>query len=98
MKLQAVQLSFKGDCMTSKKQMILRVIGAKVVYYRTLQNIRQEELAARINMSKRTLSRIEHGSSGKIISMSELWDIATGLKIDLVNLLKFDEFEKAICI
>jgi len=84
--------------MTKKKQMILRVIGAKVVYYRTLQNIQQEELAARISMSKRTLSRIEHGSSGKIISMSELWDIASALRIDITNLVKFDEFEKSICV
>ena len=84
--------------MTKKKQMILRVIGAKVVYYRTLQNIQQEELAARIRMSKRTLSRIEHGSSGKIISMSELWDIASALRIDIINLVNFDEFEKSICV
>ena len=84
--------------MTKKKQMILRVIGAKVVYYRTLQNIQQEELAASIRMSKRTLSRIEHGSSGKIISMSELWDIASALRIDIINLVNFDEFEKSICV
>lgn len=96
--MQAVLLHSKGDCMTKKNQMILRVIGAKVVYYRTLQNIQQNELAARINMSKRTLSRIEHGSSGKIVSMSELWDISTALRIDITNLLKFDEFEKAICV
>ncbi len=84
--------------MTKKNQTILRVIGAKVVYYRTLRNIRQEELASEIKMSKRTLSRIEHGNSGKIISMSELWDISTALRIDITNLLKFDEFEKAICV
>ena len=84
--------------MKTRNQMVLRVIGAKIVYYRTLQNIQQEELAARIKMSKRTLSRIEHGSSGKITSMSELWDISTALRIDIANLLKFDEFEKAICV
>ena len=84
--------------MKTRSQMVLRIIGAKIVYYRTLQNIQQEELATRTHISKRTLSKIEHGSSGKITSMSELWDISTALRIDIANLLKFDEFEKAICV
>lgn len=83
--------------MKIRSQMVLRIIGAKIVYYRTLQNIQQEELAARTHISKRTLSKIEHGSSGKIMSITELWDIACSLRMDISHFLQFNSFEKSVC-
>ena len=96
--LQAVLLLPTGDSMTSKKQMILRVIGAKIVYCRTMLDIKQEDLAEHLGMSKRTLCKIESGNCHRVVSISELVDIADYLRIDVSFLLNFDLFEKQICM
>lgn len=84
--------------MTKKKHMILRVIGAKIVYYRTMLDIKQEDLAKHLCMSKRTLGKIENGDCHRVVSISELVDIADYLRIDVSFLLNFDFFEKQICM
>ena len=41
------------------KKILLRQIGAKIAYYRTLRGLKQEELAKMAHVSQSVLSRIE---------------------------------------
>ena len=68
-------------------------IGLKIVYYRHLRNISQQDLARKINISISTLSKIERGKYNNNLSMSMLLTIADGLKIDPVLLMTFDKME-----
>lgn len=79
-----------------RKTIIYKQIGAKIAYYRTLRGLTQEELAARIHVSKSTLGRIERGKYNQNVSVSILLDVAEGLKIDMSLLVTFSEQEKKI--
>lgn len=45
--------------MDENKNKIYKLVGAKVLYYRTLEGLTQEELANKIHINVSTLSRIE---------------------------------------
>ena len=47
--------------MDENKNKIYKLVGAKVLYYRTLEGLTQEELANKIHINVSTLSRIERG-------------------------------------
>ena len=78
----------------TRKEILVRQIGAKIAYYRTLRDMTQKELAKRANLSISTLSKIERGKYNDNISVSLLMDIADGLQIDLTLLVTFSELEK----
>lgn len=79
-----------------KKNMIQRQIGAKIVYYRTLQRMTQAELAEKVNMSQSSIGRIERGKYNNGAPISTLLDIAEGLGVELSSLVTFSEEEKKI--
>lgn len=82
------------DSKISRRQFLLKVIGAKIAYYRTLRDMSQKELARKANISTSSLSKIERGKYNDNISVSLLMDIADGLQIDLTLLVTFSELEK----
>ena len=84
--------------MNFKKEIIYRQIGAKIVYYRTLQHMTQAELAEKIHMSQSSIGRIERGKYNNGISISTLLDIAEGLNINAASLITFSEEEEQLCL
>ena len=83
-----------GDGMDVRKKILLKQIGAKIAYYRTLRDLKQEELAALSHISQSVLSRIESGKYNDTLSVPMLLDIADGLQIDMSLLVSFNETEK----
>ena len=77
-----------------KKQILLKQIGAKIAYYRTLRDMSQSELAKRVYLSRSALSRIERGKYHDNVSVITLSDIAEALQIDITLLVTFNEMEK----
>ena len=67
--------------MDENKNKIYKLVGAKVLYYRTLEGLTQEELANKIHINVSTLSRIERGKYNQGVSLAMLFDIAEGLNI-----------------
>ena len=80
--------------MEVKKQILLKQIGAKIAYYRTLRDMSQTELAKRVYMSRSALSRIERGKYNDNVSVITLSDIAEALQIDLTLLVTFNDMER----
>lgn len=79
-----------------QEEMYFWMIGAKILYYRTLQDMTQEELARRVCISRSALSRIENGTRNKDLSICRVMDIARGLGIDSQLLLTYTPEEKRI--
>lgn len=63
-------------------------IGAKIVYYRKIRGLTQEELAELVGISPQYLSRIENGNYHKSVSLSILMKIAEKLNVTMVQLMK----------
>ena len=82
--------------MDVRKKILLRQIGAKIAYYRTLRDLKQEELAKLAHISQSVLSRIESGKYNDTLSVPMLLDIADGLQIDMSLLVSFNEVEKSM--
>lgn len=82
--------------MKGKREQIYKLVGAKILYYRTLRGLTQEKLANKIHINVSTLSRIERGKYNQGVSLAMLFDIAEGLDIDLAMLVTFNEEEKKI--
>ena len=80
--------------MDVKRKLIYKHIGAKIAYFRTLNDMSQEELAQRIHMSRATLGKIERASYHSSISLDTLLDITEALDLDLNMLLSSDPEEK----
>ena len=80
--------------MDEKRRRLYRLVGAKVLYYRSLRGLTQEDLARKIHISVGTLSRIERGKYNQGVSLAMLFDIAEGLNIDMYVLVSFNEQEK----
>ena len=79
--------------MDFKRKLIYKHIGARIAYFRTLNDISQEELAQRIHLSRGTLGKIERGIYGSSISLDTLLDISDALELDL-NMLIFSNPEE----
>lgn len=79
-----------------QKDMLYKLIGARIRYYRTLNGLNQRELAKRVHLSESAIGRIERGDYNESISLSTLVDIANGLKIDVQRLLTMDEDEERL--
>lgn len=82
--------------MDFKKEVIYRQIGAKIVYYRTLQQMTQAELTEKVNMSQSAIGRIERGKYNNGVSISTLLDVAEGLNINAASLITFSEDEERL--
>ena len=82
--------------MDEKKNAVLRQIGAKVAYYRTLRRMTQAELAEKVHMSSSSIGRIERGTYNNGAPISTLLDVADGLGVDLVALVTFSAEEEKI--
>ena len=82
--------------MDFKKEVIYRQIGAKIVYYRTIQQMTQAELTEKVNMSQSAIGRIERGKYNNGVSISTLLDIAEGLNINAASLITFSEDEERL--
>ena len=82
--------------MSTDKKMVLRQIGAKIAYFRTLVGISQRELAAKINTTQSTISKVESGNYNDNLSIVMLTEIADALEVDLALLLEFTGYEKAM--
>ena len=82
--------------MDENKNKIYKLVGAKVLYYRTLEGLPQEELANKIHINVSTLSRIERGKYNQGVSLAMLFDIAEGLNIEVNLLVTFNDDEKKL--
>lgn len=65
-------------------------IGAKIVYYRKLRRMTQEELAYKAAISASYLSRIERGAYAKGVPVSTLMKIAEALNVKVEKLFGKD--------
>ncbi len=82
--------------MRTNTKIILRQIGAKVAYFRTLAGLSQTELADRIKTTQSTISKVENGSYNDNLSIAMLTEIADALEMDLALLLEFTVYEKSM--
>ena len=82
------------DNMDIKREIMLRQVGAKIAYYRTLRGLHQEQLAGMTHISKSVLSRIERGKYNNHVSVSMLIAIAEALRVEPGVFLSFNEDEK----
>lgn len=69
-------------------------IGAKIVYYRKIRNLTQEELAEKVGITPQYLSRIENGGYSKNVSLSTLMKIAGVLDVTISQLMEGVESEE----
>ena len=63
-------------------------IGAKIVYYRMLKSMTQEQLAEKAGISASYLSKIEHGKYAKSLPFTTLLLIAQALDVDVCEIIK----------
>ena len=82
--------------MSTDTKMVLRQIGAKIAYFRTLSGISQKDLADRIKTTQSTISKVESGNYNDNLSIAMLTEIADALEVDLALLLEFNVYEKAM--
>ena len=78
------------------KKMILRQIGAKIAYFRTLTGISQSELAKKIKISQSVISKVESGNYNDNLSISLLIEIADAMNVDPAMLMSFSSYEKSM--
>lgn len=87
--------------MDTKKQLICKLIGSKIRYYRTLcgmnqGGLSQTDVAKLANLHPDTISRLERGAYNDSVPLSTLIDIADALGIDVALLLSISEDEKKL--
>ena len=82
--------------MSVDKNMVLRQVGAKIAYWRTIKGLTQADLAKTTGFSKTTISKLECGNYNENISLSHIIDIADALKIDFSVLLEFNKIERSM--
>lgn len=68
-------------------------IGARIVYFRKIKGLTQEQLADEVGISPQYLSRIENGSYPKSVSLSTLMRIAQKLEVTMSRLLEDIELQ-----
>jgi transcriptional regulator with XRE-family HTH domain len=80
--------------MSTRKDIVFKQIGTKVLYFRRLNGLTQDRLAELANISPSALGRIERGTYNHNVSVAILIDIADALDIDFSVLLDFRDDEK----
>ena len=66
-------------------------IGLKIVYYRKLRGLTQEQLAERIKKTPAYIGHIEAPNIIKAMSLDTLFDIAIVLDVPAYKFLMFDD-------
>lgn len=59
-----------------QKQLVARMIGARVAYYRNIMGMTQKDMAKALFVSPSTISKIEQGKYLNSLSISHLLDIS----------------------
>lgn len=80
--------------MSIDSKMVIRLLGAKIAYFRTLAGLSQEELAVRIHSTQATISKIENGHYNDNLNIKLLVEIANALEVDFDMMLEFNKFER----
>ena len=80
--------------MDFKRKFVYKHIGARIAYFRALNDISQEELAHRIHISRGTLSKIERGSYDSSVSLDTLLDIADVFGMEFSMFISSDPEER----
>ena len=75
---------------------LLKLISAKVAFYRALRGLKQQELADRVNMSRSTINKVERGSYNDNLSIDMLITLANGLNINVRMLLEISDDEEQL--
>ena len=75
---------------------LLKLISAKVAFYRPLRGLKQQELADRVNMSRSTINKVERGSYNDNLSIDMLITLANGLNINVRMLLEISDDEEQL--
>lgn len=65
----------------------IKKLGAKILYFRKIRGLTQVELAERVGISNKYLSRIEIGNYPNSVSLPTLMLIADQLKVNTYDLL-----------
>ena len=82
--------------METKREIIMRQIGAKIAYQRKIHGYSQEQLSQKLHLGKTVLSRVERGKYNQNISLNMLLDIAEGLGIPVSVFVSFTPEEQAL--
>lgn len=80
--------------MDFKRKLVYKHIGARIAYFRALNDMSQDELAHRIHISRGTLSKIERGSYDSSVSLDTLLDIADVLGMEFSMFISSDPEER----
>lgn len=80
--------------MDFKRKLVYKHIGARIAYFRALNDMSQDELAHRIHISRGTLSKIERGSYDSSVSLDTLLDIADVLGMEFSMFISSDLEER----
>jgi len=80
--------------MDFKRKLVYKHIGARIAYFRALNDMSQDELAHRIHISRGTLSKIERGSYDSSVSLDTLLDIADVLGMKFSMFISSDPEER----
>ena len=73
--------------MSEIENITLKKIGRRIQELRSLKNLSQQDLAAKINYDKSNMSRVESG--GTNMTVSTLEKIANALEVELIELFRF---------
>lgn len=76
---------------TQKEKDFISKVGKRIVELRTLQNIKQIDLAININIEDSALRRIESGRTNP--TLKTLLRIAGGLEVKLTDLFVFENIK-----
>lgn len=77
--------------METKREIIMRQIGAKIAYQRKIHGYSQK-----LHLGKTVLSRVERGKYNQNISLNMLLDIAEGLGVPVSVFVSFTPGEQAL--
>ncbi|MBO5589904.1 MAG: helix-turn-helix transcriptional regulator [Acidaminococcaceae bacterium] len=80
--------------MDFKRKLVYKHIGARIAYFRALNDMSQDELAHRIHISRGTLSKIERGSYDSSVSLDTLLDIADVFGMEFSMFISSDPEER----
>ena len=80
--------------MNNRREMMIRQIGAKLAYYRTVKKMSQTDLAKAANISPSTLSRIERGDYNDHLSIDMLFILAETMDVEPMEFLRFSDADK----
>mgnify|MGYP000050225000 FL=1 len=79
-----------------QKDVISRVIGARIAYYRNILGMTQKELANRLTISPSTIAKIEQGKYGSSMSIYYILDLSEIFGVAPSALMHVNEQDKEL--